>query len=585
LTIERRIITGERDTVQFGRDFLHYAGRQGWVLGIYLALGALFEGIGVLLLLPLLGIVMGSGTDNRLIDEFTASVVELAPGNSTAWHLVFVLGLFGLLVAFRAFIILNRDILLERLQTGFIEALRMRIITSLADSRWEVVARLKHGRITHILGQDVDECGNAAFLLLRSTVAMAMLIGQWALVFVLSPTLAILVLLLLAASAFALRPLLQRSADLGRGIAESNLGMIVETGQFLGGIKLALSQNLQHSFLKEFRLAQDGAIWRRIAFTRQRTMTQLALTAIVALLGGLVILIGVGFLGTPPAVLFAFLFVLARLGGPATQIQTGAQQIFHSLPTYRKVKELEAELSARPHATMDRGAHPAGLQWNLLELSDVRYFHTGSERAGARALNFRIAAGEMVGLSGPSGAGKTTLADLLVGLYPPQAGTILVDGKPLEGAILSRWREALSYVSQDPFLFHDSIRRNLLWARPDVSEEDMWQALEFADTDRLVRALPGGFDAVVGERGTLFSGGERQRIALARALIRKPTFLLLDEATSAIDLTSERRILERLRELPNRPAVLVIAHRSESLALCDRVIEISDGCVNAGAAQ
>ena len=406
MTIERRIITGERDAVQFGRDFLHYAGRQSWVLGIYLALGALVEGIGVLLLLPLLGIVMGSGTGNRWIDGITGSVVALAPGNSTAWHLAFVLALFGLLVAFRAFIILNRDILMERLQTGFIEALRMRIITSLADSRWEVVARLKHGRITHILGQDVDECGNAAFLLLRSAVAMAMLVGQWALVFVLSPTLAILVLLLLAASALALRPLLRRSADLGRGLAESNLGMIVETGQFLGGIKLALSQNLQHSFLKEFRLAQDGAIWRRIAFTRQRTMTQLTLTAMVALLGGLVILIGVGFLGTPPAVLFAFLFVLARLGGPVTQIQTGAQQIFHSLPTYRKVKELQAELSAGPHAKWI-GAHiRPGLQWDSLELNDVRYFHAGSEGAGVSALSLRIEAGEMVGLSGPSGAGK-----------------------------------------------------------------------------------------------------------------------------------------------------------------------------------
>ena len=582
MTIERRIITGERDAVQFGRDFLRYAGRQSWVLVIYLALGALVEGIGVLLLLPLLGIVMGSGTGDRLIDGITASVVALAPGNSTAWHLIFVLALFGLLMAFRAFIILKRDILMERLQAGFIEALRMQIITSLADSRWEVVARLKHGRITHILGQDVDECGNAAFLLLRSAVAMAMLFGQWALVFVLSPTLAILVLMLLAASAFALRPLLRRSADLGRGLADSNLGMIVETGQFLGGIKLALSQNLQHSFLKEFRLAQDGAIWRRIAFTRQRTTTHLILTAMVALLGGLVILIGVGFLGTPPAVLFAFLFVLARLGGPATQIQAGAQQIFHSLPTYRKVKELEAELSASPHAMMDRGAHPAGLQWNLLELSDVRYFHAGSERAGVSALNLRIEAGEMIGLSGPSGAGKTTLADLLVGLYPAQSGTILVDGKPLQGAILSRWREALSYVSQDPFLFHDSIRRNLSWARPEATDEEMWEVLELADAAGLVRGLPDGLDAVVGERGALLSGGERQRIALARALIREPSFLLLDEATSAIDLASERRILERIARLEPRPAVLMIAHRGESLASCDRMIEIRDGRRDAG---
>jgi ATP-binding cassette subfamily C protein len=162
----------------------------------------------------------------------------------------------------------------------------------------------------------------------------------------------------------------------------------------------------------------------------------------------------------------------------------------------------------------------------------------------------------------------------MVGLYSPQAGTIRLGEKALDGPVLATWRESLSYVSQDPFLFHDSIQRNLLWARPDASDEDMWQALELADANRLVRNLPGGLDAVVGERGTLLSGGERQRIALARALIRKPSFLLLDEATSAIDLKSEGRILERLRGLDPRPAILIIAHRGESLALCDRVIEM-----------
>lgn len=558
----------------FSGDFLRFVGRRGWALGIYLALGALVEGIGVLLLLPLLSIVIGSGTGNRWIDGITGSIVALAPGDSTAWQLAFVLALFALLVAFRAFVILNRDVLMERLQTGFVEALRLSIITSLANSRWEVVVRLKHGRITHILGQDVTECGNAAFLLLRTAVAVALLAGQWALVFILSPKLAGLVLLLLLVAGLALRPLLRRSADLGGGLAESNLGMIVETGQFLGGLKLALSQNLQHSFLKEFRRVQDGAIWRRIAFTRQRTTTQLMLTALVALLGGLVILIGVGFLHTAPAVLFAFLFVLARLSGPVSQIQSSAQQIFHSLPTYRKVKELQAELSARTQPSEVQGQQPASVQWGNLELSDVSYIHAGSERAGVSNFSMRIEPGEMVGLSGPSGTGKTTLADLIVGLYAPQTGTIRLGTTALDGPLLDGWREGLSYVSQDPFLFHDSIRRNLLWARPGASDEDMWQVLELADADRVVRNLPGGLDAVVGERGTLLSGGERQRIALARALIRKPSFLLLDEATSAIDLKSEGRILDRLRGLTPRPAMLIIAHRSESLALCDRVIEM-----------
>lgn len=558
----------------FARDLLSFAGRRGWVLGAYLGLGALAEGIGILLLLPLLSIVIGSGTGNRWIDGITGSIVALAPGGSTAWQLAFVLMLFGLLVAVRAFIIFNRDILMERVQTGFVESLRLRIITALTQSQWEVVSRLRHGRITHVLAQDVDQCGGSAVLLFRSAVAVAMLAGQWALVVLLSPTLALLILLLLVAAAAALRPLLRRSADLGGGLAESNLGMIVATGQFLGGLKLALGQNLQASFLQEFRRVQEGAVRRRIEFTRQRTLTQLALAALIAVLGGLVILIGVGLLGTPPAILFTFLFVLARLSGPVGQLQANAQQISHSLPTYRKVKELQAELSANSSPNDNADQRPAKFQWDSLELGGVSYLHAGSDRAGVSGFSLRIDSGEMVGLSGVSGAGKTTLADLIVGLYPPQAGSIRVGGRALDGAALAAWRQALSYVSQDPFLFHDSIRRNLLWARPEASAAEMWDMLDLAEAADLVRALPDGLDAIVGERGALLSGGERQRIALARALIRKPSFLLLDEATSAIDLASEQRILKRLRALEPCPAILMIAHRRESLASCNRVVEV-----------
>ena len=340
MTIKQQIIIAEQGAGQFGSDFLRYVGRRGWLLGVYLTLGALVEGVGILLLLPLLSIVIGSGTGNRWLDEVTGSIVARAPSGSTAWQLGLILFLFGLLMLFRALVILNRDTLMERLQTGFVEALRLSIVTSLANSSWEVVTRLKHGRITHVLGSDINECGNSAFLLLRIAVALALLIGQWALVFILSPTLAGIVLLLLIAASLVFRPLLRRSIDLGSGLANSSLGMIVETGQFLGGLKLALSQNLQRSFL-ESRRVQEEIVGRRVAFTRQRIMTHLALTAFVALLGGLVILLGVGAFHIAPTVLFAFIFVLARLSSPVGQIQISAQQIFHSLPTYRKVKELQ----------------------------------------------------------------------------------------------------------------------------------------------------------------------------------------------------------------------------------------------------
>jgi len=214
---------------------------------------------------------------------------------------------------------------------------------------------------------------------------------------------------------------------------------------------------------------------------------------------------------------------------------------------------------------------------------EIRFAHVGfryDKTAGAstiEALDLVIPTGSTVAIVGRTGAGKSTLADLLLGLVSPDIGAVEIDGVPLMGAILGPWRRSVGYVPQDNFFFHDTIRANLLWACPEATQADMERALAVAAADEFVAALPQGLDTVIGERGIRLSGGERQRIGLARALLGRPTLLLLDEATSALDYQTERAVQAAIERLHGSMTIAIIAHRLSTIRHADRIFVLDRG--------
>ena len=201
---------------------------------------------------------------------------------------------------------------------------------------------------------------------------------------------------------------------------------------------------------------------------------------------------------------------------------------------------------------------------------------SAAPQAALTRVSLDIRVGELKVISGPSGAGKSTLADILLGLLEPASGAVLVDGVPLSDSNRRRWRRSCAYVPQDPYLFQDTIRANVAWMQPGATDEDIWRALRLAAAD-FVTALPRGLDTPVGDRGGNVSGGERQRIALARALVAEPTLLVLDEATSQLDAQTEQRIVHTLRSLRSRMTIVVMTHSEAWMNAADRTVLLDAG--------
>jgi ATP-binding cassette subfamily C protein len=220
------------------------------------------------------------------------------------------------------------------------------------------------------------------------------------------------------------------------------------------------------------------------------------------------------------------------------------------------------------------------LKWSRLELDNVSYEHQPG--LGLHDVSLELGRGQWLGLRGFSGAGKTTLVDIVAGLLSPERGSVTVDGRLLSGETLEGWRAGIAYVGQDGAVFNDSVRGNLIAEGGSADEASLWNALGTVGLAERVRAFARGLDESVGDRGSQLSGGERQRLVLARALLRRPTLLILDEATAALDADGEATLIEGVKALEPRPAALVIAHRESTLSHCDSVLSIQHGVVKAG---
>jgi ATP-binding cassette subfamily C protein len=551
-----------------------------WKLAGTLALMVLFsltEGIGFALLLPTLQVAGLNLANQGEAGRYAAYVSGAFSAVGLRPSLLLLLGVFVILAGARTLLGQFQTVAMFSVQRDIEHYLRRRLYRAIANANWLFVCRNRATDFTHALIAEIDRIGLATWLLMTLGGDIAIGILYIAIAFALSARMTLLVLLCGGVLAFVFRGRTQTIEDTGEEVSATTKLLYAAAIEHLQSLKAAKTYGAQERNFEIFSSlsAQVGEASVDAAREQAVAATYFELGSVLIL--AIVLYVSIRMLAVPPAAILILLLLFARVMPRMMSAQQHYRGFVNAIPSFANLIDIEARCAAaaEPPATPHDRLSLA-LELNAENIS----FSYGADRAPAvRNLNIAIPAGKIVALVGPSGAGKSTVADILMGLIAPDSGTIKLDGRSLGLDDVRGWRDQIGYVAPDTFLFHDTIRANLKWARPDATEDEMREALRQAAADDFVTALEHGLDTIVGDRGILVSQGERQRLALARAFLRRPTLLILDEATNSLDSENEGRVLEAIERRRGALTVVLIAHRLSTIRWADLIYVLEHGTV------
>lgn len=547
--------------------------RRAAVSALVMVALAFTEGVGLLFLIPLLqlvGVEVAGGSLGRIAEGFATSLAAIGVRPTLGAVLCFYVALIALHTRLGRW----HTTLSATVQQDAVALLRTRLYRRIAQMEWGAFVRRRQSDFVHALTGEIDRAGAAAYYLVELAVASLVLAVYLTLAMSVSPETTLVVALCGAALALAARGLLRDSHASGDRSASLRKRLYAAMADHLSGMKAAKSHGAEQRNAESFVALSRDLREINLRMTREsarlRQHTQLGSAAVLAV----IVYVARAIIALPTAELLVLLFLFARLMPRLTDLVERTQALAAVLPAFDLVDAVEREAAAAAEPAVTRPV-PVCFRRDI-RFEGVTFAYAAGQPPAVRDLDLTIEAGSVTALVGASGAGKTTVVDLLLGLLTPAAGHIVIDGEPLTADRIASWRSQIGYVPQDAVLVHDSVRANLLSARPEATDADLWHALALAAADTVVAGLAQGLDTSVGDRGTLLSGGERQRLALARALLRQPRLLILDEATSSLDALNERRIQEAIDGLRQSTTIVVITHRLSAVRTAD-VIHVLEG--------
>lgn len=515
---------------------------------------SLTGGISIVMLVPMLGLLEVSTGAVSALNLLMLPLQSL----SLAEQIAAMIGVYFALVVLKAYL----GWLLKIRQSEFLEEyslnLRQELYHTVSTAKWEQLAA---GKQTDTIDLFTAQCsqvsqGVSMMIALLSSVVTAFVslgIALW-----LSLPVTVFVLIFGCGFAWVFRHLMKESKHYGDEMIRINRAMYSELYSQLRSIKEVRSYGVQKEHADFFEKISRSSKNAKLKFMRQQAFPSALYSIAAAGMIAVIFLVCVLIFRMDTARLMVLVYVFTRLWPVFSGFINKITTIQTTIPAYEKLMEALWTLSVEKSGQAQMAPIGFGKE---IEFRDVCFAYQGSGEPVLHNVNFTLKKGSITALMGRSGAGKTTIADLLLGFLEPTSGEILIDGVQLSGENLPGWRRNLGYIPQEPLILNATVRENLRRFHPAATQVEMEAALKKAYIWDVVENLPQGMDTVLGDGGIRLSGGERQRIVLARVLLGNPRLIVMDEATSAMDYESEMAVRNAISDLNEQVTILIIAHR------------------------
>jgi ATP-binding cassette, subfamily B, bacterial len=455
--------------------------------------------------------------------------------------------------------------------------LRDQLFDAYSRADWDTQAEERDGHLQELVTSQVVQATQAMLNAANMVSFGFMFLTLVAAAFAIGPVVALLVLVVVGSLSLIMRPLARRGRRHSRELSAAQMAFAGRVGS---AVRLA-----EETYTFDASQAERAGVGQRIAASRHHFFqAQFSARLTQGVFQGLVMLLMVGALaglyasGTGQiAGLGAAVLILVRASSYGQQLQYSWHVVQQATPYLERLRDAEALYRARMPRSGDQPFAAGG----ALSFEDVWFSYRGERHEPVlRDVTFEVPAGEVVGIMGRSGAGKSTLVQLLLRMRSPTAGRYLAGGCLVDDVDLTTWRRQVSYVPQEPRLLDATIADNIRFHRDMIDAAAVERAARLAHIHDVIVAMPHGYDTIIGQRADAVSGGQRQRLCLARALAGDPSVLILDEPTSALDQASEAAIQASLQQLKGDLTIFIVAHRPSMLEICDRILEVDGGRVH-----